>query len=825
MKVTLNWLKEYVDFTFTPEELSERLTMLGLEVEGVEKIGGEFEGVIVAEVLTREKHPNADKLSVCQVADGQGSRQIVCGAQNFKAGDKVPLILPGSTLPPKQGDKAPFVIQVGKIRGIESHGMMCSATELGLPPGEDGLLILPQSAVVGQPFAEHLGRAGSDTVYDLEVTPNRPDLSSVIGIAREIAAITGNPLRLPTPFFASTPAAGTGETPAVEGILEIQIDAPDLCPRYTARVLQGIRVGPSPDWLRNTLEKVGLRSVNNVVDITNYVMLETGQPLHAFDFDLIAKGSAGKPRIVVRRAAEGESFQTLDGKSHTLSAEMLLIADSDKGIAIAGVMGGANTEIQPDTQNVLLESAYFEPTHIRRTSKRLGIRTDASYRYERGADVEATDFASRRAAELILRLAGGQRVDGSVDAHPQPKARRTISLRHHKVNELLGIQLKPGEIEYYLGQLGLKQTQRHPRAIADTGPIPPSTFEIPGYRVDLKREADLIEEVCRMHGVDKIPASPPRGALGFHSFDAVFDDFAAARRILTGLGLDEAQGQTLVGGQSASRTGLPGIIELANPLSSGMNVLRPSLLPGLLDSLQHNLSRRNSNVQLFEIGRVFSAPNGTPIEGWRVGFAVTGLRNAEFWSGSEREAKVDLFDLKGILEEFLDQLGLRGVTFAKASASSDLFLEYATIAIGGKFEIGRIGQLLPTLARTHDLRDPVFLAELDLGVVLKKGNRNRSFKALPQYPSVRRDLALVVGDGVKHDEVLTLVRQTKTPILSSVDLFDVYRGQHVPEGHKSVAYAFTYRAADRTLKDEEVNAAHAKITELLQRSLGATMRT
>ena len=505
MKVTLNWLKQYVDFNWSPEQLAERLTMLGLEVEGVHKLGGEFEGVVVAQVITRDKHPNADKLSVCRVQDGQGERQIVCGAQNFKAGDKVPLVLPGTTLPAKPGEQ-PFTIKVGKIRGIESLGMMCSPKELGLSEDAQGLMILREDARVGQPFAEYLGRAAGDVMYDLEVTPNRPDLNSVIGIAREIAAVTGNPLKLPE--IQLPPATGG----IADELVSVRIEDADLCPRYTARVVRGVNVGPSPDWLRAALEKVGLRSINNVVDVTNYVMLEIGQPLHAFDYHLIAKGAGGKPVIVIRRAQPGELFVTLDEQKHTLQPEMLLIADEQKGIALAGVMGGQNSEINSQTRDVLIESAYFKSTNVRRTSKVLGLRTDASYRFERGADIGIADWASRRCAQLILETAGGQLAEGVVDAYPQTFTPHQITLRHRKVNELLGVELPPDEIEYLLGQLGLKIVNRRPRPVEAAPAAPePVAFQIPTWRVDLKRETDLIEEVERLYGLEKVPVTPPRG--------------------------------------------------------------------------------------------------------------------------------------------------------------------------------------------------------------------------------------------------------------------------------------------------------------------------
>jgi len=872
MKVTLNWLKQYVDFDWSPEQLAERLTMLGLEVEGVHKTGGEFDGIVVAQILTRDPVPGSDKLSVCKVNDGKGERVIICGAQNHKPGDKVPLILPGASLPLKPGDKEPFVIKERKVFGITSHGMMCSPQELGLPDQVDGLLILPADAKVGQPFAEYLGRTGGDVVFDLEITPNRSDWNSVIGIAREIAALTGNKLKMPDVNLVGTRSTASQTSirkdgdavervPTTSELVSVHLDDPDLCPRYTARVVKGVKIGPSPDWLRSTLEKVGIRSINNVVDVTNYVMLEIGQPLHAFDYHLIAKqraagvppadqaetGNSGempesrcKPTIVVRRAKAGEEFITLDGQKHKLTTENLLIADEQKGIALAGVMGGQNSEIKDNTADVLIESAYFSPTNIRRTSKTLGLRTDASYRFERGADIDINEWASARCAQLILETAGGQLAEGVVDAYPKAVEPKTLTLRHHKVNELLGIELRPEEIEFYLGQLGLKTVGRKARPIGAGAAPEPVTFQIPTFRVDLKREVDLIEEVARLHGVEKITATSPRGAIGANVFDSVHDEIAEARRILSGLGLNEAQGQTLIS-NAECRMQNAELVALANPLSSDMDVLRPSLLPGLIHSLRHNVSHKNYDVALFEIGRVFQRAAGvspaeqnkkqscqqdagsTFKEERRVAIALTGQRALPFWSGNERDAKFDACDLKGVLEEFLEQFGLRGMTFARRAESTAVFLESATIQLG-KQTLGEFGQLLPTLAKKYDLRDAVLLAELNLDLLLARRNPARSFKPLPQFPSIRRDVAMLVPEATTHDAVLQIVKQTKPANLEAVDLFDVFRGKNVPEGQKSLAYAFTYRAADKTLTDAEVNAAHTKIVEAFKAQLKAAVR-
>jgi phenylalanyl-tRNA synthetase beta chain len=827
MKVSFNWLKQYVDFDWSSAELAERLTMLGVEVESIQKLGGEFEGIVVAQVLTVDKHPNADKLTLCRVNDGTGERQIVCGAHNFKAGDKVPLILPGSTLPPKAG-QAPVAIKAGKIRGYESQGMMCSPQELGLADDTEGLLLLRPEALIGQPFGEYLGRAGSDVVYDLEITPNRPDLNSVIGIAREISALTGNRLRLPEVGQVQPVGDSLKGRSEVNELVAVRLEDRELCPRYTARVIQGLKVGRSPDWLAGTLEKVGIRSINNVVDVTNYVMLETGQPLHAFDYHLLKKGEGSqKPTIVVRRALEGEKFRTLDGKEHTLGNQMLLIADETKAVALAGVMGGQNSEINPDTSDVLLESAYFKPQNIRATSKKLELRTESSYRFERGADIGICDWASRRAVDLILQTAGGTLSEGVADAYPKPFELSQITLRPAKANALLGLELQPEHMEAYLTALELKTVGRKPRPVgAEAATSEPLTFQVPSFRVDLKREADLVEEVARLYGVERIPATPPRGAIGANAFDAVHDQLGEARRILTGLGLFEAQGQTLIAESAARLASAQPAVALANPLSSDMNVLRPSLLPGMLDALRHNLSHKNNDVALFELGRAFAVPanpqTSAPDESRRLAIALTGARNALFWSGDEREAKFDAFDLKGLLEEFFEQFGVRGITYNRTEAGH-LFLESATIHLG-KFHVGEFGQLSPPLARQYDLRDAVLLAELNFDVLLARRNSGKSFRPLPAYPSIRRDIAMLVPENTTHDSVLQVVRQAKPANLESVELFDVFRGKNVAAGQKSMAYAFTYRSAEGTLTDTAANEVHQKVVEQLKQKLQAVVR-
>ena len=804
MKVTYNWLREYVDFDWTPEELAERLTMLGVEVEGVERAGGGLEGIVVGQVLTREQHPNADRLTLCTVNDGEGERSIVCGATNFQAGDKVALALPGTEMPVPEGEK-PFTIKVGKIRGERSEGMMCSGKELMLSDDAEGILILPGDAMVGQPFAEHLGRSREDRVYDLEITPNRPDLNGVIGLAREIAALTGNPLKLPDTNFQEG-------TERAENLVEVRIEDASLCPRYNARVIRGVRVGPSPDWLREALDKVGVRSINNVVDVTNYVMLESGQPLHAFDLHLLAK-AGGRPTVVIRQATEGEVFTTLDEQEHELGSERLLIADETKGIALAGVMGGLNTEIGEGTEDVLLECACFQPQNIRATSKALGLSTDASYRFERGADVGVTDWASRRAARLIVDVAGGELAAGVVDAWPEPAEPIEITLRHERANTLLGVELNPAESIAHLRGLGMEVVAESNESV---------TVRVPTWRVDLKRETDLIEEVCRLHGVDRIPATPPRGARGENKFDAIHDVLSCLRQWLAAQGLSEAQGQTLIRADEAERAESD-MVSLERPLSSDMNVLRPSLLPGLLDSLKQNATHGSHDVGLFEIGRVFRAKEKSVCEGRRLAITMTGRRDPTHWEGAGREETVGMPDLLGVLEVVLSELGVHGVSRARRGKETGLFVESAALVLGKK-EIGELGQLLPTLARDYELRGTVLMAELNLDLLLQRRSTGHAFKVLPQFPAIERDVAMLVPEGVIHERVLEVVRQANPEHLSRTNLFDVFRGKNIPLGKKSMAYAFTYRHGERTLTDQEVNGAHEKLVAALYRELGAEIR-
>ena len=808
MKVTYNWLKQYVDFDSTPEELADHLTMIGLEVENIEKVSGGFDGIVVAEVLEKEQHPDADRLSLCKVNDGQEVRQIVCGATNFDIGSKVPLALPGCEMPSKPNEK-PFKIKVGKIRGVESFGMMCSANELGIAEDADGLLILPDDAKVGQSFSEHLGRMGDDVVYDLEVTPNRPDWNSVIGIARELSALTGNPLLLPE--ISKLP---TNDEDALD-LFDVILQNEEQCPRYNARIVRGVKVGPSPDWLRNTLEMVGIRSINNVVDVTNFVMLETGQPLHAFDFHLLSKKEgAEKPVILVRNASDKEKFTTLDEKEHDLNSGALLIADETKGVALAGIMGGLNTEIGIDTKDVLIECAYFNPQNIRATAKQLSISTDASYRFERGCDPNCCDWVSQRAAQLIIDTAGGLLVNGNIDAYPVPVEPKEISLRFSKTDKLLGISIPADQQIANLTGLGLEEIARDGATSA--------LFRVPTVRVDLKREVDLIEEVLRVYGVDKVPSSSPSGFIGTHPFDVKHDAFEEIRSIMIGLGVYEAQTQTLVSGKFAAALGV-NEVSLEYPLSSEQDKLRTSLLPGLINVLKHNANHDVSDAAIFEIGRVFYNENGKTLEGWRLGIALTGHRFIPFHEGENRDAINEFADLKGMIEEFAEQFGIQGISYVRDDSSEDFFVESGSVCLGNKI-LGALGQLSPLIARGYDLKHPVFLVEFDIDLVFQRRSKRHSFKSLPAFPGTRRDIAMIVAEDITHDAVLASARKANPKNLKEVELFDVYRGEGVEKGKKSVAYAFHYRSDEGTLKDKQVDTIHEKVIHQMRNDLNATIR-
>lgn len=797
MKVSLNWLRELVDLPASVPELVDLLTLAGVEVEGVETLGVNIPKVVVAQIKESVQHPNADRLSVTQVDDGTGTlRQIVCGAKNYKVGDKVPLALPGAVLGPD------FKIKAGKLRGVESNGMLCSADELGMPKGEDGLLILPADATVGAALSELFP---GDTVLDIEITPNRPDLISHVGIAREIAALSGKALRAPA-------NAGT-----VGGFGSSAINVePAECQLYTALEISDVKVGPSPDWLKSKLESVGLRPINNIVDITNFVMLELGQPLHAFDADKL------QGDIQVRMAREGEEFLALDGKSYKLTAQNLVIADDQRPVAIGGVMGGEESGVTDGTKNIVLESAHFQGGNIRRTSRALGLSSDSSYRFERGVDVAGVMLASQRAAALILEIAGGTigdlgvgfgatsrfGVDPAAALHENegPVFTRTVALRPERVTALLGTEVAAERIDEILSGFGLRKAA--------------GGWEIPSFRDDLTREIDLIEEIARVVGLGAIPARVQAQFAPASASDRAYDRAMALRRALVAQGFAEARTLTLVGqklpGLDYTHGSAENLRRVKNPMNDDQGILRPSLLPGLLQALRDNVRAGAKTVRLFEVGRVFSAV--APEESMHLGFVLSGLLGERTWRSAEG-SEADLFHLKGIVTATL------GADVEFVADQNPALALSLVIKVSGQ-AVGFAGQLWPKDARALDSEAAVIFAEIDLGKLPAASSAGK-YREIPRFPATARDVAMLAPLGLAHAEIVSVLHTAKEPLLADVQLFDVFAdpsGARIPADKKSVAYSLTYRSTERTLTADEVNAAHTRLKERLKSSLAVSLR-
>jgi phenylalanyl-tRNA synthetase beta chain len=783
MKFSANWLGEFVGLPSKIEDLAELLTMAGVEIEGIEHRGADFDKVVVAQIKASAQHPNADRLSVCQVDDGSGTeRQIVCGAKNYQVGDKVPLALPGATLP--NGTK----IKESKLRGVDSQGMLCSAIELKLGEDASGLLILSPDARVGAPFSELVP---SDTVLDVEITPNRGDLLSHYGLAREVAALTKSSLRANPP----EPKAPATKQP------HVTISNPDKCPFFSARRIENVKVGPSPGWLRTKLEAAGIRSINNIVDISNFVMLEFGQPTHAFDADKLGGD------INVRVAHDGEEFLALDGRTYRLSPDDLVIADQKRAVGIGGVMGGEETGVSDSTRNILLEAAYFTPPAIRRTARALGLPSDASYRFERGVDPEMILKASERATELIAEIAGGKPAAEISIAGSLPKPPDNVSLRYEKCDLLLGVHVDPTEINGILERFGLEKGKASKTE---------STWTIPSYRRDLQREADLIEEVVRTHGVQGISGTDRSRFTLTSDADRSHDFESELRERLAGRGLSEARTSKLIPRHAAAFG--ENAVDLRNPLSEDHVALRPSLLPGLLKVLEHNIRGGEHRLSMFEVGRVFLAPDAREVR--RLGLLFSGpVDGGVHWRASAKRA-LDFLDLKGAIEA----IASKSLSFRRVE-KKDLALA-AEILLDGK-AIGFAGQLSAERATELDATNSVLVAELDLDPLQYSDSSSAKFSELERFPLVERDVALIVPESVTHEEVVRTIETPREPLLARVELFDLFSGSdaaNVGAARKSLAYRLTYRAPNRTLTSDEVTVAHAKIRERLRTQLQAELR-
>ena len=794
MNVSLNWLATHLDLSGKSiKEIDDLFTFAGVEVEGIVSKGIASEKIVVAQIMEAVQHPNADRLKVTQVDAGEGTlRQIVCGAQNYKVGDKVPCALPGAELP------GGFTIGETVMRKVESKGMLCAAAEIGLPAGADGLLILPEDAEIGKPVKQLFD---SDVLLELEVTPNRPDLLSHRGMARELATLLKTPLLpldLPSRSVAVSPTS------------LIQISFPAACPLYTAVKISGVTVKESPAWLKQRLESIGLRPINNIVDVTNYVLHELGQPLHAFD---AAKLSGG---IVVRNATDGENFLALDDSKHVLTPDDLVISDaSGQALALAGVMGGADSGVTETTTDILLESAYFTPPGIRRTSRRTALSSDSSYRFERGVDPAGVVTASSFAVKLILETAGGTAEDTTLIAGEAPVLVRSVMLDAQKLDQLMGGSIDLIDAEEILTRLGLTK-------LAD------GTWDVPSFRADLQRHIDLVEEIARVHGLANVPSRFLGAFVPASPVDAAYDADMVLRRRLAALGLHECQTIKLIADSQISDV-LPlrplqdgDIIRVKLPLSEDHAVMRPSIVPGLIASAARNVRQQAKSLRFFEMGRVFRNAGGGKAkdqESETLALLLSGAAQPTGWSQADRSA--DLHDLKGILSALL---GDRKITFTPKDRPG--FALASDIKVDDQ-NIGVFARLTPARERELDFTTPVFVAELDLGKLRKLLNGISHVEDLPQFPGSSRDAAMELPITTPNARIEAVIAKLAEPLLVSSECFDVFTdptGQKISAESKSVAYRFHYREATRTLKAEEIDAAHQKVLEALTKELGVKFR-
>lgn len=799
MRVSYNWLKERLPLTIPAQDLCAHLLNLGFEVSSLEKLGPAFTGVVTAKVLSREKHPNADKLSVCLVDDGAEKRTVVCGAPNVAAGQTVALARPGAVLP------GGVSIGKAKLRGVESSGMICSAKELGLGQDSAGILVLDPATPIGRDFAETLGPA--DDVLEVEITPNRPDCLSHLGLARELAAYFRMPLK-------AASAAPTAEAGACDISLEVR--APQACPRYVGRLLEGLRVGPSPTWLKTKLESVGLRSVNNVVDATNFILMDMGQPLHAFDADLLEGG-----RVVVRWAAAGESLKALDGQTYSLNEKCLAIADARKAVAIAGVMGGIETAVTEKTTRVFLESAHFFPPAVRKASQTLRLRSDSSYRFERGTDIEAVEEASRRAGALILSLCGG-RSSRAVEAYAEKRQPALIVTTVGRINGILGADFPAEAVEAALQSISASLSREGDQL----------RFTPPSYRADLSTAWDLAEEAGRLLGYDNIPSRLPAVPL---KPARLLPLAAAAQRCgqrLSALGLHEAYNYDLIPEKNLTLCRLPldRAAYLSNPLSEDWAVLRPSLLPGLLANALTNIRRGAKEVRLFEIGKAYARTSAGLEESLHACGLLLGPAAPPHWRGGGR--RVDFYDAKGIAADLAR--GLEGLRWLPLQApesgslpSDPLFHPKAALRLKlprGAF--GAVGALHPSIARAWGLEkeEPV-LFDLRLELLAEEKESGKLFKPFSLFPGSWRDLSVLVPLELPYESVQGCVSSCGLSDLQELELVDVFTGQGVPPGKKSLTLRLRFGREDRTLKDEEVSSAVERLLAELSRRHGAVLRS
>jgi phenylalanyl-tRNA synthetase beta chain len=798
MKVSLNWLRDYIDITLSPEELAEKLTMVGLEASDVRAIGEEWTNVFIGEVVGLEQHPNADRLRLATVDLGSEQHTVVCGAPNIAVGQRIAFAGLGANLFDGHSGKS-MELKPAKIRGVRSEGMVCSELELGISDNHEGILVLSESAPIGTTLAGFMG----DTVFDITVTPNRPDCLNMIGIAREVAAITGSGMRMPEVEYQEI-------DPPTEEMIAIEIADPDLCPRYCGGIIKDVKIGPSPAWMQERLNAAGMRPINNIVDITNFVMLEYGQPLHAFDYEKI-----GGKKIIVRRGRSGEFMYTLDGEERNLTADMLLITDAAGPVAIAGVMGGADSEVTEKTKTILLESANFNNVSIRRTSRNLGLISEASSRFDKGLSPELPMHGIRRAIQFMVELAGGKATQGIVDAYPGKTQKPPILLRETKVDEVLGIEFGTTRIKDTLQSLGFECAEK------DAGEV---MVTVPYWRTDVSIVEDLIEEVARIIGYDEIPTTMLRGEVPQHEPNPLATLREQMRDILVGCGMQEVINYSMTSQEIMDKIKYEGQwgtpVRIANPLSREQEFLRISLRGGLLTMFAANERHQNSGIMLFEMGKVYFPREGElPDEKNILGAVIGGSRFGQSWF--DDTGTIDFFSAKGILETMCNHLGIEA---RFEPAEDDLLIpgRSASIVIEGT-AVGVIGDLHPDVAANFDISsDPVCLFEIDIAKLVPFADRLRPFRSIPRFPSTDRDLALVVdadSSAQKAHDIICSFSQ-----VSEAMLFDVYQGKQVPEGKKSLAFALRYQSLERTLTDEEVDNIQRKMLKKLEKETGAVLR-
>ncbi|HBM75983.1 MAG TPA: phenylalanine--tRNA ligase subunit beta [Clostridiaceae bacterium] len=796
MLVPLKWLNEYVKIDdIDPQEFADRMTMSGSKVEEVIETGKEIENVVTGRIVKIEKHPNAEKLVVCQMDVGSETIQIITGADNVREGQIVPVALHGSKLP--GGVK----IKRGKLRGLESNGMLCSAAELGLgeyvPNAAAGIYILPEDTKVGVDIKDVLNLGNA--VIDFEITSNRPDCLSMIGMAREASVTFNRPLSIPEIHVKEN-----GQD--VNDFIDVEIKAKDLCTRYGVRIVRNVKIEESPDWMKERLKDAGVRPINNIVDITNYVMLEYGQPLHAFDYDKIS----GK-KIIVRRAKDGENLKTLDGKDRKLDNSMLVIADPEKPLVVAGVMGGEDSEVTEKSSNILFETANFNGTSVRLTSKKLGFRTEASSRFEKGIDPNIALDALNRAAELVVELKAGEVVSGVVDNYDNELRPWTVDISPDRINRFLGTDIPKDKMVSILESLKIDVVDKDKDVMKAV---------IPTFRADIELEEDIAEEIARIYGYNNIESTRIKGEAleGGLNREQKIEDIA--RDILTGSGLYETITYSIVSPDDFDKINIPknsalrNTITILNPLGRDLSIMRTTLIPSMLEVIARNYSKKIESAGFFELGRVY----------WPLDDKISKLPEEKNMLVIGMYGDCDFYDIKGCIELLLQSLGIRKYEFKRESDNATFHPGKAAKLEVKRKNIGVVGEIHPDIIERFDIPKHVYICELDFDEMVDLAELDKHFKPLPKYPSIERDMALLVDRNIMASEIEDIIREKGGNLIESIKLFDVYEGKQIPEGKKSIAYSIVYRSDSRTLKDDEVNKVHDSIIKSVESNLGAQLR-